>query len=108
LLWAVAFWNLIEIEQSMYLEIVSPEATLFAGEVTSVTVPGVNGEFQMLQDHAPIVSLLQAGEVRIAGHVEIAEGFEDRFRKGPDGKTILSIRSGTVELNNNKVIVLAD
>ncbi|MEP5829863.1 MAG: hypothetical protein ABJ300_06320, partial [Maribacter dokdonensis] len=37
----------------MYLEIVSPEATLFAGEVTSVTVPGINGEFQMLKDHAP-------------------------------------------------------
>ena len=33
----------------MYLEIVSPEATLFAGEVNSVTVPGINGEFQMLQ-----------------------------------------------------------
>ena len=51
----------------MYLEIVSPEATLFAGEVTSVTVPGINGEFQMLQDHAPIVSLLQKGKVKIDG-----------------------------------------
>ena len=48
----------------MYLEIVSPEATLFSGEVTSVTVPGVNGEFQMLENHAPIVSLLQAGKVK--------------------------------------------
>lgn len=93
----------------MYLEIVSPEATLFAGEVTSVTVPGINGEFQMLQDHAPIVSLLQAGEVKFSGsHMEIAEGFEDRFRKSPDGKMVLPIRSGTVELSNNKVIVLAD
>ena len=40
----------------MYLEIVSPEATLFSGEVDSVTVPGVNGGFEMLKDHAPIVS----------------------------------------------------
>ena len=95
-------------ERTMYLEIVSPEATLFAGEVSSVTVPGINGEFQMLQDDAPIVSLLQASEVRFAGHIEIAEGFEDRFRKAPDGKTVLTIRSGTVELNKNKVIVLAD
>ncbi len=37
----------------MYLEIVSPEATLFAGEVKSVTVPGINGEFQMLQITPP-------------------------------------------------------
>ena len=74
----------------------------------SVTVPGINGEFQMLKDHAPIVSLLQAGEVKIEGYVEIEEGFEDRFRKAPTGKTILDIKSGTVELKNNRVIVLAD
>jgi F-type H+-transporting ATPase subunit epsilon len=92
----------------MYLEIVSPEATLFAGEVTSVTVPGVNGEFQMLTDHAPIVSLLQEGLVKIAGYIEIEEEFQDRFGKDPEGKTVLKIKSGTVELNNNKVIVLAD
>ena len=55
----------------MHLEIVSPEATLFSGEVTSVTVPGVDGEFQMFQDHAPIVSLLQEGSVKIAGNLEI-------------------------------------
>ena len=92
----------------MYLEIVSPEATLFAGEVTSVTVPGVNGEFQMLTDHAPIVSLLQEGTVKIAGHIEIDEEFQDKFTKAPDGKTALKIRSGTVELKDNRVIVLAD
>ena len=92
----------------MYLEIVSPEATLFAGEVTSVPVPGVNGEFQMLTDHAPIVSLLQEGLVKIAGYIEIEEEFQDRFEKDPTGKTVLKINSGTVELNNNRVIVLAD
>ncbi|MDG1571698.1 hypothetical protein OZ410_05185 [Robiginitalea sp. M366] len=92
----------------MYLEIVSPEATLFSGEVTSVTVPGINGEFQMLQDHAPIVSLLQAGQVKFTGQVEIAEEYADRFTRSADGKTALPIRSGTIELQNNKVIVLAD
>lgn len=92
----------------MYLEIVSPEATLFAGEVSSVTVPGINGEFQMLEDHAPIVSLLQAGEVRMAGNGPIHEDFADRFTQGANGKTVLAIKSGTVELKNNKVIVLAD
>lgn len=92
----------------MYLEIVSPEATLFAGEVSSVTVPGVDGEFQMLTNHAPIVSLLQAGDVKIEGDVSIDEAFENKFSKDAKGKTILAITSGTVEMNDNKVIVLAD
>lgn len=92
----------------MYLEIVSPEATLFAGEVTSVTVPGVNGEFQMLQNHAPIVSLLQEGMVKVQGDIKIEEEFESKFTKGANGETVLAISSGTVELKDNKVIVLAD
>ena len=92
----------------MFLEIVSPEATLFAGEVVSVTVPGINGEFQMLSNHAPVVSLLQGGEVRIEGDILLEEEYADRFTKDAKGKTILSISSGTVEMKDNKVIVLAD
>ncbi|MEM1339697.1 MAG: hypothetical protein AAF717_04410 [Bacteroidota bacterium] len=92
----------------MYLEIVSPEAKLFAGEVTSVTVPGVNGEFQMLQNHAPIVSLLQEGMVKVQGDIKIEEEFQSKFAKGANGETVLRISSGTVELKDNKVIVLAD
>ena len=92
----------------MYLEIVSPEATLFTGEVTSVTVPGINGEFQMLANHAPIVSLLQEGNVKIEGNVTIDEANESKFSKDATGKTILAITSGTIEMKDNKVIVLAD
>lgn len=92
----------------MYLEIVSPEATLFTGEVTSVAVPGVNGEFQMLSNHAPIVSLLQEGKVIIQGDITIEEAYESKFSKGSDGETILKISSGTIEMKDNKVIVLAD
>ncbi len=92
----------------MYLEIVSPEATLFAGEVISVTVPGINGEFQMLQNHAPIVSLLQAGNVKVEGDVVIHQAYQDKFSKDAAGKTILPIVSGTVEMKDNRVIVLAD
>ena len=92
----------------MYLEIVSPEATLFAGEVISVTVPGINGEFQMLNNHAAVVSLLQEGEVKIEGDVVLEEEYENRFTKDGKGKTILSINSGTVEMKDNKIIVLAD
>ncbi|ADY28873.1 MULTISPECIES: F0F1 ATP synthase subunit epsilon [Cellulophaga] len=92
----------------MYLEIVSPEATLFAGEVVSVTVPGINGDFQMLSNHAPIVSLLQQGTVKIQGNVSIDEAFEGKFSKGSNGETVLPINSGTIEMKDNKVIVLAD
>jgi len=92
----------------MYLEIVSPEATLFSGEVTSVYVPGVNGDFEMLNNHAPIVSLLKEGVVKISGNIELAEEVQDKFTKGEKGTMLLKINSGTLEMKDNKVIVLAD
>ena len=92
----------------MYLEIVSPEATLFSGEVTSIAVPGVNGEFEMLKDHAPIVSLLKEGNVKIYGEISLEEEVQDKFTKGDDKGTWLAINSGTLEMKDNKVIVLAD
>ena len=55
----------------MYLEIISPEATLFTGEVDSVKVPGSAGDFQMLNNHAPIVSTLKKGIVKISGKIDL-------------------------------------
>lgn len=93
----------------MIVEIVSPEATLFKGEVTSVAVPGVNGEFQMLNNHAPIVSLLGKGNIKIVGSgLKIAKEFAGKFNKINEQAYWLPINSGTVEMNDNKVIVLAD
>ncbi|MBE9488942.1 MAG: hypothetical protein IMY67_01490 [Bacteroidetes bacterium] len=93
----------------MYLEIVTPEATLFNGEVESVAVPGVNGEFEMLNNHAPIVSLLKEGHVKIFGdNIELNEAFEENFIKDKDRGIWLAINSGTIELKDNKIIVLAD
>jgi len=91
----------------MFLEIVTPEATLFSGEVESVAVPGVNGEFQMLKDHAPIISILKEGFVKIYGDIELEEEVEGKFEKNSKG-TWLQINSGTIELKDNKIIVLAD
>tara|TARA_R100001369_G_C3227650_1_gene151477 strand:+ start:330 stop:608 length:279 start_codon:yes stop_codon:yes gene_type:complete len=92
----------------MYLEIVSPEATLFSGEVDSVTVPGVSGEFEMLEDHAPIVSILKEGHVKVAGStIQLEEDVEDKFTKSDKG-VWLSINSGTIEMKGNKLIILAD
>lgn len=93
----------------MILEIVSPEAKLFSAEVTMVAVPGLNGEFQMLNNHAPIVSLLKAGNIKISGtNIKIAKEFAEKFNKINDQTFWLPINSGTLEMNNNKVIVLAD
>ena len=55
----------------MHIEIVSPEATLFSGEVESVIVPGSMGSFQMLNNHAPIVSTLKEGIVKISGKMDL-------------------------------------
>lgn len=92
----------------MFLEIVTPEASIFRGEVESVTVPGTEGEFQMLQNHAPIVSLLQEGNIKIKGDFNIAEAYSEMFTNGDDQSKILAIQSGTIELKDNKMIILVD
>ena len=93
----------------MILEIVSPEATLFKGEVTSVSLPGVDGSFQILNNHAPIVSILKQGTVKItASSFNFQKEVEDKFIKVNDQNFNLEIASGTIEMKDNKVIVLAD
>lgn len=93
----------------MILEIVTPEATLYKGEVTSVAVPGLEGEFQMLNNHAAIVSVLTKGNVKIvADKLNIPENLATKFQKINEKTAWIAIESGTVEMNQNKVIVLAD
>jgi len=92
----------------MFLEIVTPEASIFQGEVDTVTVPGVVGEFQILNNHAPIVSLLQEGKVRINGNFAIDEAYESQFSNGDNGSKVLNINSGTIEMSDNKIIILVD
>ncbi|MFP9098886.1 F0F1 ATP synthase subunit epsilon [Flavobacterium sp. RHBU_24] len=91
------------------LEIVSPEGHLYKGNVTSVTVPGVNGEFQMLDHHANIVSVLAKGSIKIAVADFKSAAFSPRFTKSDkDQKFLLPIDSGTLELKDNKIIILVD
>ncbi|WP_456377157.1 F0F1 ATP synthase subunit epsilon [Lutibacter sp.] len=92
----------------MILEIVSPEATLVHTDVDIISVPGINGEFQMLNNHAPIVSLLVNGLVKFKGeNITIEEEFEKKFTNNK-GEYTLPIKSGTIEMKENKVIILAD
>lgn len=91
----------------MTLEIITPEAVLYAGEAEVVTLPGTQGQFQILDNHAPIVSSLGEGEVRIKGNLKLSKEATQHFTQ-KEGVYSLPIQSGTVELNNNKVVVLID
>ena len=92
----------------MYLEIVSPERTLFNGDVESVLVPGTDGSFQMLDNHASIVSTFVKGIVKILGEINISEDLSDVFSSVNSKETHLSISSGVVEMKENKIIILTD
>ncbi|HEX6223488.1 MAG TPA: ATP synthase F1 subunit epsilon [Chryseolinea sp.] len=76
----------------MLLEILTPEKKIFEGDVTIVTFPGADGSFQVMDNHAPLISLLKAGIVSY---------------KGKDGVNNVGIVGGVVEVLHNKVIVLA-
>ena len=77
----------------MHLEIITPDKKIFAGEVTSVSVPGKNGRFEMLNNHAPIISTLLNGKVKV---------------KDKEGVKTFDVKGGVVEMLNNKVIILAE
>ncbi len=77
----------------MKLEIITPEQNVFSGEVDLVTLPGKEGQFQILKDHAPLVSTLQTGDLV----------YETAGKK----ETIV-VDGGVVQVLNNKVLVLAD
>ena len=92
----------------MLLEIVSPEATLFVGEVSSVYLPGVDGSFQILNHHAAIVSILKEGDIKITATNFDFKETEDNFVKINDQNYSLKIKSGTIEMKDNNIIVLVD
>jgi F-type H+-transporting ATPase subunit epsilon len=77
----------------MQLEIITPDKTIFKGEVESATFPGTMGAFQVLNNHAPIVSTLEAGKVVL---------------KSNNIKKEIQILGGVVEVHKNKIIVLAE
>ncbi|EFK59090.1 ATP synthase F1 subunit epsilon [Sphingobacterium spiritivorum] len=77
----------------MKLTIITPDKLAYEGDVTAVTVPGSAGSFQILKNHAPIVSTLEDGPVII---------------KAGNNEEVLNIKSGVIEVKNNVIIVLAE
>jgi F-type H+-transporting ATPase subunit epsilon len=77
----------------MKVEIITPDKELFKGEATSVTVPGVDGSMGFLNNHAPLITVLKAGDVKV---------------KTTGGTETFAVKGGVVEVSNNTVIVLAE
>lgn len=77
----------------MTLNILTPDKLVYDGDVTSVTVPGSNGSFQILKNHAPIISSLTDGDIII---------------KVNNVEEIIGIKGGVVEVLNNKIVILAE
>lgn len=77
----------------MYLEIITPDKKVFSGKVHLVQVPGTKGLFEVLEYHAPLISTLEEGRVKIN------DGGRDTFFK---------ISGGIIEVKNNNVIILAE
>jgi F-type H+-transporting ATPase subunit epsilon len=78
----------------MFLEIITPDKKLFSGQVKSIVLPGSDGKFGLLENHAPIISSLKKGTLKVVDSSEVIQNFE--------------INGGVVEMLNNQVIILAE
>lgn len=76
----------------MNIEIISPDKTLFQGEAEVITLPGIDGMFQVMNNHAPMIAGLKEGDVVVK-----TNGKEESY----------SITGGLFEVLNNKVVILA-
>ena len=78
----------------MKIEIITPDKKVFEGDIKSIRVPGKKGSFQVLKDHAPIISTLENGSVIIVDQ--------------EDKETRYEINGGVIEVKMNKIILLAE
>ncbi len=77
----------------MFLEIITPDKQVYSGEILSTTLPGTKGSFQVLKNHAPMISTLEKGRIVI---------------KNSSEEKIIHIEGGIVEILNNNIVVLAE
>ena len=81
-------------EKFLHLEIITTDRKIFSGDVISVTAPGTLGEFQVLYNHAPLVSTLDIGRIKIVSTTQNEEVFASS--------------GGILEVRDNKIIILAE
>jgi F-type H+-transporting ATPase subunit epsilon len=78
----------------MNLEIITPDKSVYAGEVSLVQLPGIDGSFEVLDNHAPLISVLTKGKIKIKD----SNGQEQFFE----------VNGGVIEVLKNKVLILAE
>tara|TARA_B100000902_G_scaffold70982_1_gene76560 strand:- start:10699 stop:10935 length:237 start_codon:yes stop_codon:yes gene_type:complete len=78
----------------MFLEIITPEKNLYTGKVNSIILPGIDGQFGILENHAPIISILIKGVITITENNEKIKKFE--------------IDGGVIEMKNNHTTILVE
>ncbi len=76
----------------MNVEIITPDKTIYKGEAELVQLPGIDGSFEILENHAPLISALDKGKIKVK-----KGGSEDFYE----------INGGVIEVLNNKVLILA-
>jgi F-type H+-transporting ATPase subunit epsilon len=95
----------------MLVEVITPESQVFVGEANAVQLPGLDGLFQVLNNHAPIISALKGGTVKVDLPAAFSrdENTHAAIREEKGGKSILiDVKGGVAEMMNNKLIVLAE
>lgn len=78
----------------MQIDIITPDSTVFSGEVSLAQFPGKDGSFEVLNNHAPIIAVLKKGKIKVIDKAKQTQFFE--------------VSGGVVEVQHNKIIVLAD
>ena len=78
----------------MNVEIISPDKTIFTGEVYLVQLPGKDGSFEIMNNHAPLISILKEGKVKVLDNDKNPQFFE--------------IKGGVIEVLKDKVLILAE
>jgi F-type H+-transporting ATPase subunit epsilon len=78
----------------MNLEIITPDKSIFSGEVSLVQLPGIDGSFEILNNHAPLISVLKKGKIKVKDDAGQEKFFE--------------VNGGVIEVLKNKVLILAE
>lgn len=95
----------------MQLDIITPEKTLYSGEVKSVNLPGKDGYFGVLNHHSPLISALKSGVIEVTQIKEIHPDDDaiNIFIEDAKNKSFrIEVKGGVVEIAHNKVVVLLD
>ncbi|MCR9290890.1 MAG: F0F1 ATP synthase subunit epsilon [Bacteroidetes bacterium] len=95
----------------MNITVLTPDKEVFKGKITSVKVPGTLGQFQILKNHAPIVSSLQEGEIKIVASEGVHQYYDSESgtiqEADEPGKSYsFTITRGFIEVLNNEVSLL--